>query len=326
MRPPETRAPAMRIAILRGVLVALFLTLAARAAHLTVASNASQRAESQFLGMLEIPGSRGGIYDRRYRELALTVQAPSVYAFPAQLESPRKAARMLAPILGLDPGKLASHLRNRDKYTFVKRWVTEAQANQISELDLDGVGIVREPRRRYPSGPLASFVLGFANIDGDGVRGLERQEDRFLRGHAASLRVWRDARRRALAVDPAHLEDVKGGDIAITIDLALQATVEDLLLESLAKTGAKRGSVVSLDPHTGEILVMAEAPTFDPNEFGKIAYAKTRSRVFLDAIEPGSTMKVFTIAAALEAKAIAPNQVFDCGTPYPCERRTERRQ
>ncbi len=324
MRPPETRAPALRILILRGLFIAAFLALAARAAHLSVASDAGNRAAAQFVGMVEIQGTRGGIYDRRYRELALTVRAPSVYAFPAQLEGAGRVARALAPILGLDAEKLQAHLHNRDKYTFVKRWVTETQADQVSALDLAGVGIVWEPRRRYPSGPLASYALGFANIDGEGVRGVERQEDRFLRGHAASLRVWRDARRRVLAVDPAHLEDVKGGDVAITIDLALQATVEDLLLASLEETGAKRGSVLSLDPHTGEILVMAEAPGFDPNHFGQYPYPETRSQTFLDAIEPGSTMKIFTIAAALEATAIAASQKFDCSTPYRVRGKTFR--
>lgn len=324
MRAPETRAPALRISILRGVLVALFLALAARAAHLSVASDADNRATAQFAGMVEIQGARGEIYDRRYAEVALTVRAPSVYAFPRQLESASEAAHALAPILDLDATKLQNHLRDRDKYTFVKRWVTESQADQVSALDLPGVGIVWEPRRRYPSGPLASHVLGFANIDGVGVRGIERQEDRFLRGHAASLRVWRDAKRRVLAVDPAHLKDVQGGDVAITIDLALQATVEDLLLESLEATGAKHGSVISLDPHTGEILVAAEAPGFDPNHFGRYAYAETRSHIFHDAIEAGSTMKIFTVAAALEATVIAPSEEIDCSAPYRVKGKTFR--
>jgi cell division protein FtsI (penicillin-binding protein 3) len=324
VRPPETRAAARRIAILRGVLIALFLALAARAAHLTIASEAGHRATSQFVGMMEIQGARGGIYDRDYRELALTVRAPSVYAFPGQLESPQGAAQALAPILGLDAEKLETHLRNRHRYTFVKRWVTKVQADQVRALELDGVGIVKEPRRRYPSGPLASFALGLANIDGEGVRGIEQQEDHFLRGHTASLRVFRDARRRVLAVDPAHWEDVQGGDVASTIDLTLQARAEDWLAESLAQTGAKRGGIISLDPHTGEILVMAEAPGFDPNDFGKVAYADTRSRIFLDAIEPGSTMKIFTIAAALEATAISATEEFDCGTPYRIKGKTFR--
>ena len=324
MRAPETRAPALRIAVLRGALVALFLVLAGRAAHLTVASDAGHRATSQFVGMVEIQGTRGGIYDRRYRELALTVQAPSVYAFPSQLESPRKAARALAPILGLNAARLESHLRNRDRYTFVKRWISSEQAERVVALELSGVGIVKEPRRRYPSGPLGGFALGFANIDGEGQRGIERQEDRFLRGHAASLRVWRDARRRVLAVDPAHLQDVAGGDVAVTIDMALQAATEDLLLAALDSSGAKRGSVISLDPHTGEILTLAEAPGFDPNAFGALPYPETRSRIFLDAVEPGSTMKIFTIAAALEATAITADQEFDCSKPYAVKGKTFR--
>jgi cell division protein FtsI (penicillin-binding protein 3) len=175
------------------------------------------------------------------------------------------------------------------------------------------VGVVREPRRAYPHRGLASRVVGFANIDGRGVRGIEQQEDAWLRGTTRRLPVERDGSGRLMLADGDRTWGTAGGDIALTLDVALQADAERALAEAVATSGARGGTVISLGPRTGEIYTLAEFPPFDPNRFRSLDYASTRSGAFLDAVEVGSALKAFLVAAALENRAIAPDQAIDCG-------------
>ncbi|MFQ5418713.1 MAG: peptidoglycan D,D-transpeptidase FtsI family protein, partial [Myxococcota bacterium] len=200
----------------------------------------------------------------------------------------------------------------RRSFAFVARWVGKEQARRVGALSLDGVGVLHEPRRVYPNRTLAAQVLGFANIDGRGVRGIEQIEDAWLRGTARRIPVERDARGRLLSAGGEERWSTAGGDIALTIDSALQADAEAALAETVLRTGARGGVVISLDPRSGEILALAEAPGFDPNRFREIDYRSTRSRAFLDASDPGSTMKAFLLAGALEHGAVTPDQEFDC--------------
>jgi cell division protein FtsI (penicillin-binding protein 3) len=194
----------------------------------------------------------------------------------------------------------------------VSRWVTDAQAQQVEELGLEGIGVLYEPRRVYPNRGLASQVVGFANIDGIGVRGLEQQEDKWLQGTPRRLPVERDARGRLLVNAGEERWRTAGGDIALTIDAALQADAEAALRAAIEATGARGGVVISMDPRNGDVLALTEVPTFDPNYFRELDYRATRSRAFLDAADPGSALKIFLMAAALERGAIAPEDRFDC--------------
>jgi cell division protein FtsI (penicillin-binding protein 3) len=211
----------------------------------------------------------------------------------------------------MDRAELLGRLKNRPGFSFVRRWITPEQGERIAAAKLAGIGVVQEPRRLYPYRVLAARLVGFANIDGDGVRGVEQQEDAWLRGTTRRLPVERDGSGRTLLVDAETAWGTAGGDVALTIDTALQADAERALAAAVERTGARGGLVLAMDPHSGEVLSLAESPTFDPNRFRRTAYAETRSSAFLDAMEPGSAMKALLVAAALERGALGPHQIID---------------
>lgn len=314
MRAATLEGPSRRLRALCGVLLLAFLVLAGRAAHLTVFDSRGRGwGDRQFHTVLRLPAPRGLIVDRRGVELAVTVESPSIYVVPDELGDRDATARALAGVLGQESKALADELRGRRRFTFLKRWASREQAERIRALELPGVGILKEPRRAYPAGALAGQVIGFANIDGEGVRAIEQKEDRILRGRERTVTVERDARGRLLVVDPSLPRDTAGGDVRLTLDAALQAAAEGALADLVEKTGARGGTVVTLDPHTGDILSLAEYPPTDPNFFRTSDFGSTRSRAFLDALEPGSTMKVFLVAGALDEGVIAPDERFDTG-------------
>lgn len=312
MRSATLSGPSRRLRLLAVLLLSSFLVLAARAAHLTLLdSRGKGRGQRQITKVLQLPAPRGLIVDRRGVELAVTIPAPSIYVVPHALGDRRQTARKLAHALGMDPATLAADLERRTRFAFVKRWTTREEAETIRKLELPGVGILKEPRRAYPAGALAGQLIGFANIDEEGVRGIEQQEDRALRGRARTVTVERDARGRHLVVDPSLPRDTAGADVRLTLDAKLQAAAEGALASLVERTGAKGGSVVTLDPRTGDILSLAEHPPTDPNDFRSLDFKSTRSRAFHDAVEPGSTFKVFLVAGALDAGVIQSDEMIE---------------
>src|SRR4030095_8058826 len=213
MRSADVRKSARRVAIARARLLFTFTVLAARAAHLSVFDErAADRASRAACGWMKLSPARGSIVDRNGAGLALTVEAPSVYAVGREVRDPAAAARALAAILDMNPGELARDFRQRKGFSFVRRWITPEQGEKISAAKIPGVGVVNEPRRIYPYRALAARVVGFANIDGDGVRGIEQQENAWLRGTTRRLRVERDGSGRVLLADAETTWGTAGGD------------------------------------------------------------------------------------------------------------------
>jgi cell division protein FtsI (penicillin-binding protein 3) len=314
MKSADVRRSARRVEIVRVVFLLAFAALAIRAAHLAVFDQRGLvRGDAQSLRTLTLPPERGQIVDRSGAALALSIDAPSVYAIPQRLADPADTAAKLARILGLDRGRLEQRLAERRAFGFVARWVQPERAEQVEALSLAGVGVLQEPRRVYPHRALAARVIGFANIDGRGVRGLEQQEDEWLRGTTRRLPVERDGGGRLMLVSGGATWGTAGGDVALTLDAAMQADAERALAEAIDRTGALAGVVISMDPYTGEVFSLAESPSFDPNHFRTLDYDTTRSAAFLDAVEPGSAFKSFLIAGALEAGVIGTEQAIDCG-------------
>ncbi len=313
MRSADLRRATVRVRIVGIVLFVGFLLLGARAAHLSLVDpRGHDLAPRQALTVLRLAPARGSITDRSGAELAMTVPAPSVYAVPKQVGDARAAARALAPVLGLSASFVESRLTLGGGFVYVARWIDARSAKAVEALALPGIGLISEPRRTYPQGALAGRLVGFANVDGLGVRGIEQAQDEWLAGHAESVAVQRDARGRILAYAGHDPRSSAGGDVALTLDAVLQAEAEAALADTVAATGAIGGFVIALDPANGDVLALAEAPGFDPNQFRKAKYPETRQRVFTDAIEPGSTFKTFLIASALERGAIRPSDRFDC--------------
>ena len=314
MRSQATGSAATRVTAIRLVLLLVLGVLAARAGQLsTVNPDAVDQGNRQIHTRIKIPGARGLIVDRAHRALAISVDAPSVYAFPQLVKNPPKAAQALGEILSIDPASLEKRIASRSRFTYLGRWVEPEQAEAIRALDLPGIGIEYEPRRTYPTGSMAGPIVGFADIDGKGVRGVEQMMDRWLSAEPRTVAVERDARGRVLSSDSVDPRKTAGGDIALTIDAGLQAHAEALLAEAVVESQALGGVVVCIEPATGDILSLAEAPGFDPNHFRNVPYPETRSRAFVDAMEPGSTFKAFLVAAALEAEVIRPDTAIDTG-------------
>lgn len=312
MRAPELGRLRVRLRVVYALVLLGFAALTLRAVQLTLASDRStEKGRRQLLTVLELAPERGRIVDREGVDLALTVGVASIYAVPFEIRDRDATALELARLLQLEVEPLRERLAQRRPFVFVKRWVDEERAAQVRALELPGIGTVSEPKRAYPHGSLAANLLGFANIDGQGARGAEQMENHWLLGRPQRIAVERDARGRVLLGPGLDRYASAGGDVALTIDLQYQADAETALAEGIAAARARGGFVVSLDPRTGDILALAESPGFDPNHFRTVPFADTRSRAFSDAVEPGSTFKTFTIAAALEAGAVKPHEVFD---------------
>jgi cell division protein FtsI (penicillin-binding protein 3) len=313
VRSEDLRRTSFRIRLVSCAIAFGFAALAGRATHLAVIDHrGASRGESQTESTHLLAAPRGLIVDRLGAELAVSVEAPTVYADPSAVPDAAAAARALAPILKRDERTLRARLQRGGQFAYLARWVDEEQARRVETLAIPGVEILREVQRAYPHRSLASHVLGFANIDGIGVRGVEQLEDAWLRGEGRAVPVQRDARRRALARSAVDPRSAAGGDVALTLDAAVQAEAELALADGVAAARARGGLVISLDPRTGDIVALAEYPPFDPNAFRTTRFEATRSRAFLDAVEPGSTLKPFVVAAALEKGVLRPTDRIDC--------------
>jgi cell division protein FtsI (penicillin-binding protein 3) len=314
MRSQALEKAAQRIVWIRFAGLALVLVLSGRAAHLTTAHTRAQALyEIQIQAEQTLAPARGTIFDRDGRELAISIEAASIYALPHLLKDPAGTAAALATALELDVPHVNRRLVAHDRFTYIARWVDEAAAQRVRNLQLTGIGIDREPRRSYPAGKLAAPLIGFANIDGHGVRAIERMENEWLRGQPRRVRVERDARGRALALKSTDPRDVQGGDIALALDGAMQAAAESALRDAVEKHGALGGVILTFDPKNGDILALAEAPGFDPNHFRELDFHQTRARSFSDMVEAGSTMKTFLVASALDMGLIHADLEFDTG-------------
>jgi len=272
-----------------------------------------QRAEGQHHRRVVLEPPRGTIYDARGRELALSVEVDSVWADPSQIEDPVGIAQALDQVLDLDVRKLAESLKSDREFVWIARQLDRPQADEVRQLQLEGVGFLKESKRYYPMRELAAQVVGFAGRDNKGLEGLEQAYNEVIAGEAAERQVLRDARRgTVLLPDISFGEARPGQDLHLTIDTWIQHLLERELAVAVRRTRAKSASAVLLDPNTGAILAMASLPTFDPNHFSRSSRQSWRNRAVMDAFEPGSTFKMVTAAAALEGNLVDPEDIVDC--------------
>jgi cell division protein FtsI (penicillin-binding protein 3) len=272
-------------------------------------------AEEQYLREIELPPRRGRILDRNGAELASTADVDSIYCNPRRFADVHEASRRLSNALGLDARELEKRLSQRRYFAWVKRKVTPDEVGAVRALDLPGVAFTREPRRFYPNRGLAATVIGTAGSDGRGLDGVELAFDAYLRGSGSSVQGVRDALGRELFVESASASDAAsaaGSDVVLTLDRYLTFITERAIADAAARTHAKAVVAVMMDPQTGEVLAMASVPSFNPNDAAGAAEAGARDRAITDTFEPGSTMKTFTIAAALDAGVVRPEDRFDC--------------
>ena len=270
-------------------------------------------AQEQYLKEISLEPMRGAIVDRHGVPMAVSVMTDSIFAMPRDVEDKRKTARQLADVLELDPNTLEKKFSSRKHFTWIKRRVPPKEVERVLKLNLPGVHSTRESRRFYPSRELAGSVVGFAG-DGRGLEGVELMFDGRLRGSTVLAQGLRDARGNLLfadGIDPQEFSS--GGKLVLTIDLTIQEIVETELDRAVKQSRARAGTAVVMDPSSGEILAMANVPLFNPNTFWRYSPHRFRNRAVTDCYEPGSTMKVFSMAAALQAGVVRPGDMIDCG-------------
>ncbi len=253
---------------------------------------------------------RGGIYDRRGRELAVSLDRLSIYGDPSMIDSPDYVARRLRKIVKIRISTLRKKLKERNRYVLLARRVLPEQAAAAQRLKLKGIGVKPDMERFYPKGFLASHVLGFVDVDNRGREGVEKRYDSSLTADGGKIYLARDARGNIL-YRGADYESI-GNSIVLTIDEGLQYIVESELDSAVKKWKPQAATAIMMDPHTGEILALANRPTFDPNRPGAYKAANRRNRAVTDLYEPGSTFKIVMATAALEEKTATLNTKVDC--------------
>ncbi len=288
-----------------AVLGRLFTLQVLQAADLT------ERADRQHERTVTVEGVRGAIYDREGRVLALNMDVPSVFGVPTALDNPIGTARDLARVLNVRTDELERKLKQDRSFVWLARKLDPDQGRTVESLSLKGIGTVLEGRRFYPKGPLLSHVLGFTGVDGQGLEGLERRYEPVLRGGTHRVVLQRDA--LGHTVFPKDFNEQgpsPGHSLRLTIDEVVQYLAEKELEEGVLAAKAKGGMLVAMDPKTGAILAMALYPKFDPNAVRGLTPDRWRNRILTDAYEPGSTLKVITAAAALDAKVMTPGTLI----------------
>jgi len=272
-----------------------------------------QLAQRQQERSLEIQPARGKIFDRQGRLLAFNRECASFFAVPEEIRDPAATARKLESLTGVSSATLLRHFRSRKNFVWIRRKVPDAAAAAITRLNLPGVYSLPETQRVYPEGRLACHVLGFVGVDNQGLAGVEVQFDRSIRGQKGWMRLSRDAHGRVVPTSNRILQRPEPGqDLVLTLDKVVQHVAERELARTVEHYRARSGSVVVLDPGTGEILALANSPDYDPNRFGAYPAASRRDRAVRDVFEPGSTFKLVVAGAALEEGVFSENDIVDC--------------
>ena len=275
-------------------------------------------AEKQRLRTITLTAPRGTISDRSGHPLAVTVDARDVYADPREVVDPAAAAAALAKVLGGDPAALQRKLSTSDTpFVYLQRGVTPQIGSKVIDLGLAGIGTLPTTRRTYPDGTLAANMLGFVGTDGNGLAGLEYTFDSQLHG-TDGKRLFEIGRNGRPIPDGEHVDQppVAGTSLRLTIDRDIQWKAQQAITDQVRKTGAASGTVIVMDAKTGQLLALASAPTFDPNNPGRAPASALGNPAISDPYEPGSVNKVITLAGALEHGLVTPETPFTVPPTY----------
>ena len=315
MRDDREKWARVRIRFVGGCFVLLLAVIIARSFYLQIYDHErfAKIAEKQHFKVVNLTPSRGAIYDSANSALAVSIEMDSLFAEPRSIDDIPATAAQLAPILGVGADVLEKKIRGSKGFVWLQRRLPPETAARIKALDLDGIGFAKEPKRFYPNAEIGSHVIGFTGLDPEGLEGVERRFNSVLLGNSGYMVTERDALGREVGSRGMVVKKASSGqNVALTIDKNIQYIAEKELAAAVENSRAKGGTAIVMDPHTGKILAMANYPTFNPNNIAKYAPQALRNRAVTDSFEPGSTMKVFLIAAALEEKVITPNDSFNC--------------
>ncbi len=305
-----------RIYFTLGMFLLAFTLILAKALKLQVVDKKEliSRSKSQFIRERKVYPKRGNIYDRNKNPLALNIQTYSIFTIPKNLKADKTSYKKLAKTVpALTYGKIIKKIKGRERYTWLARKISLSKEQVKTIKEIPGIYIEAVPKRIYPNHELFSQALGFVGIDNIGLAGIEYSFDKELKGEPRTIRYVKDAKGRAIKMQSSSLKG-KPLELNLTIDKELQAIAEKALKDSVEKFQAKKGGIGVIDATTGEILAMANYPTYDPNVLKKSERDFRKLSFVSDPFEPGSTFKVFTVASALE------NKIARIDTNYYCER------
>ena len=304
-----SRTPVWRSKFIVAGIGLAFVCLAGRAAYIQIFGNAffQRQGEVRFARTLELPANRGRILDRNGLILASSVPAPSIWAIPEDVEASKSQLAQLAKLLEMPLSDLNKKLGDDDKtFVWVKRQVDEAVALKIAALGIKGIYQRKEYKRQYPEGETVSHVVGFTNVEDRGQEGMELLFNQDLAGRAGSRRVIKDRLGRVVEDVGEQVPPVDGKDLQLSIDSKMQFVAYQKLRDAVISNKALAGSVVVLDAVTGEVLAMANYPSFVPDKRQNLTGAQLRNRALTDTFEPGSVMKAFTVGLALDTNRVKP--------------------
>ena len=302
----------IRLYALSGLLCFWFLVICLRLVYLQVFcyGDFEHRAQHQQQRTFDLSPKRGVIYDRAGRELAMSIQVDSAFAVPTEIPDLPNTINLITRITREDPRVVLADCRSRKTFCWVARKADAEAIERIRALNLTGIHFQKEPKRFYPKRELAAQVLGYVGTDDEGLSGLEREFNDELKGKPGKLMISVDARKKWFA--SVEKQPEPGNNVVLTIDQNIQYIAERELATAMEQTHAISGTVIVENPHTGEILALANSPTFNPNLRKEITVAALKNHAVSDVFEPGSTFKIVTVSAALEEKLTRPDEVFDC--------------
>jgi len=304
-----SRTPVWRSKFIVASIALAFVGLAARAAYIQVFANDffQKQGEVRFARTLELPANRGRILDRNGLILASSIPAPSIWAIPEDVALDKAQLLRLAKLLDMSAAELNKKLADEDKtFVWLKRQVDDAVAKEIAAMGLKGIYQRKEYKRQYPEGEAAAHVVGFTNVEDNGQEGIELTFNKELAGRSGSRRVIKDRLGRVVEAVGEQTLPVDGRDLQLSIDSKVQFFAYQKLRDAVVGNKANAGSVVVLDVQTGEVLALANYPSYLPGKRQNLSGAQLRNRALTDTFEPGSTMKPFVIALALEKGLVTP--------------------
>lgn len=311
--PSTNKMPKNRLRTIQIILAFWLLVICSRLLWLQVKEQPflSGRAHRQQQATLPLTPMRGVIYDRNGYEMARSSEVKSLYAYPNQITDANFAAHRLSKILDLEHSEILKRLQSTDKiFVAIKRKLSDKEAEQVEALNLPGLRFLNETKRVYLNGKTAAHVLGFVDVDENGLSGIERYFDEAIRGQNGKMTLKLDALKKPYGHEIE--KSVPGSNIHLTIDATIQHYAEKALQEGVRKSNARGGTIVMMKPATGEILALASYPTFDPNDLSDSTDLQKRNRAIETAFEPGSIFKIVAYAAALEENLITPDTKINC--------------
>lgn len=304
-----SKTPPWRIKFLTGAIGLAFAVLIGRAAWIQIIHTEfyQQQGANRYERRIELPANRGRILDRNGELLASSVPAPSLWAIPKDMDASQQDLRKLARLLDMTAPELKKRLGGSNNFVWLRRQVDEATAQQVAALKLKGVHEIKESRRQYPEGEAAAHVVGFTNVEDKGQEGIELAYDRDLSGRDGQRHVIKDRLGRVVENVGDLVPAADGREIRLSIDAKIQANAYQRIRDAVAAHKAKAGSVVVIDTLTGEVLALANFPSYSPGNRRNLTGAQLRNRALTDTFEPGSTMKPFIVSWALETRRVKPD-------------------